>query len=104
MTFTVEEISANIIQDVNAMMKDIGDLSDAVKKKVEGISDDADILLNEWEKGLKIFSDKTELFQKGQYEYVSINAVFKLLGSFGAPCIDLEITLKKQQDGILYLV
>ena len=86
LTFTVEEISGNIIQDVNAMMKDIGDLSDAVKKKVEGISDDADILLNEWEKGLKIFSDKTELFQKGQYEYVSINAVFKLLGSFGAPC------------------
>ena len=80
----VNQGSKNILENVVDMIKKVGDLTDTVKKKVDGINDEVDLLLDHWVKGLDIFESTTTLFNQGQYEYVSINETFKLLGKFGA--------------------
>ena len=82
----VNQVSKNILENVVDMIKKVGDLTDTVKKKVDGINDEVDLLLDHWVKGLDIFESTTTLFNQGQYEYVSINETFKLLGKFGAGC------------------
>ena len=89
----VNQVSKNILENVVDMIK-VGDLTDTVKKKVDGINDEVDLLLDHWVKGLDIFESTTTLFNQGQYEYVSINETFKLLGKFGAGCRTAEIASK----------
>ena len=82
----VDKLSKNILENIVKMIKDVGDLTDTVKKKVDGINDEVDLLLDHWVKGLDIFESTTTLFNQGQYSYISLNETFKLLGIFGAGC------------------
>jgi hypothetical protein len=81
----VNTITANIATDVKKIVKDIGDLTTDIKTNVNKIDND-ELLLKEWEKGLTIFEQLTTLFNNGQYGFVSLTPIFKLLASVGEGC------------------
>ena len=83
---TVESINKKILGDTADLIKEIGDLTKTIKDQVNDLNANDDLLLDTWERGFTIFENLTTLFNRGQYGFVSLTPVFKLLGQFGAGC------------------